>query len=183
MTLFFSGLVVSRCSKACLYKVSRKKSKNWLRRTNFKPNLTPKIEYIRKPGNYNAKPWFSHLTAQNSKCPRRFRELDTLTLHTCLTFSCRTFYHWGFCFFFFFAENVGSLKTQTSPKIQKPKYLAEKTKKQKKTYSLKARQENNKHVCRITGFNSEKQRGHWRLNEFGVLCLNQPVVPLSGQCL
>ena len=141
------------------------------------------FQYTLKPSNYNAKPLFLHLTAQKFKCPRRFRELDPLTLHTCLTFSCRTFYEWGFCFFFFFAENVGSLKTQTSPKIQKPKYLAEKTKKQKKTYSLKARQENNKHVCRITGFNSEKQRGHWRLNEFGVLCLNQPVVPLSGQCL
>ena len=36
--LFFSERAASRCSKACLYKVSRKYSKNWLRRTNIKSN-------------------------------------------------------------------------------------------------------------------------------------------------
>ena len=54
----FSGPAASRCSKACLYKVLRKKSKNWLRRTNTKSNLTPKTENILKPSNYDAKPWF-----------------------------------------------------------------------------------------------------------------------------
>ena len=46
MTHFFSGPAASRCSKACLYKVSGENSKNWLRRTNIKSNLTPKIEYL-----------------------------------------------------------------------------------------------------------------------------------------
>ena len=45
---FFSGPAASRCSNACLYKGSRKKSKNWLRRTNIKSNLTLKIEYFTK---------------------------------------------------------------------------------------------------------------------------------------
>ena len=30
-------------------------------------------------------------------------------------------------------------------------------------------------MCRISGSNSQKRRGHWRLKEFGVLCLNQRV--------
>ena len=68
----------SRCSKACLRKVSRKYSKNWLcrtSRTNIKSNLTPEVEYTLKPSNYDPMPWFLHFTAQNSKCPRRFWEL------------------------------------------------------------------------------------------------------------
>ena len=51
MTHFFSGPAASRCSKACLHKVSRKNSKNWLRRTNIKSSLTPKIENILKSSN------------------------------------------------------------------------------------------------------------------------------------
>ena len=51
----------------------------------------------------------------------------------------------------------------------------EKTKEQKKKHSLKARQGHIKHACKFPGSNSQKRRGHWRLKEFGVLCLNQPV--------
>ena len=46
----------SRCSKACFHEVSRKYSKNRLRRTNIKPNLTPEIEFTLKSSNYDAKP-------------------------------------------------------------------------------------------------------------------------------
>ena len=101
---FFAGPASSRCSKACLYKVSRKNSKNWLRRTTTTSNLMPKIIYTLKPSNYDAQPWFLHLTA------------------------------------------------------------------------LKARQGHIKHVCKISGSDSQKRRGHWRLKEFGVLCLNQPIL-------
>ena len=40
----FTVGAAGRCSKACLYKVSRNYSKNWLRRANIKSNLTPEIE-------------------------------------------------------------------------------------------------------------------------------------------
>ena len=73
--IFFSGPAASRCSKACLYKISRKNSKNWMRRSNNESNFTPKIEYILKTSNYNAKPWFLYLTTQKKR-PRRFWELD-----------------------------------------------------------------------------------------------------------
>ena len=59
---FSSRRAASRCSKACLHKVSRKYSENWLLRTNIKSNLTPKIEFTLKPRNHDAKPWFLHST-------------------------------------------------------------------------------------------------------------------------
>ena len=96
MTHFFSGRAASRCSKACLYKVSRKHSKNWLRRTSIKSNLTPEIECTLKLSNYEAKPWLSHFTAQKSKCPRRFGEMDPEILRTCSMCPCQAFYE---CFF------------------------------------------------------------------------------------
>ena len=95
--IFFSGPAASRCFKACLYKASREKSKNWLRRTNIKSNLTPKLECILKRSNYDANPWFLHLIAQKSKCPRRFWEIDPEILHTCLMCPCRAYYE---CLFF-----------------------------------------------------------------------------------
>ena len=104
---FFSGPAASRCPKACLYKVSCKKSKNWLLRTNIESNLTPKIENTLKPSNYDAKPWFLHLTAQKSKCPHRFWELDPEILHTCLMCPCRAFYEWAFLFFVFSRRKCG----------------------------------------------------------------------------
>ena len=71
-----------------------------LRRTNIKSNLTPKLEYVLKPSNYRANPWFLHLTAQKSKCPRRFWELDPAILHTYLMCPCRGFYECVFLLFF-----------------------------------------------------------------------------------
>ena len=109
MTNFFFGRAASRCSKACLHKVSRQWSKNWLRtrRTNIKSNLTPEIEYPRKTNNYDAKPWFLLFTAQKSKCPRRFWEIDPEIWHTCLLMCpCRAFHEWIFLLFVFFAGNV-----------------------------------------------------------------------------
>ena len=88
--------------------ISRKKMKNWLRRTNFKSNLTPKIEYILKASNYNAKPWFLHLTAQKSNCPRRFWELDHYFLHVFNVPFSSLLRMFCFCSCFF-AENVASL--------------------------------------------------------------------------
>ena len=76
-------------------------------------------------------------------------------------------------FFFFLAENVGSLKTQISQKNAKPQ-TSDENKKQKKR-SLQARQGHTKNVRNFSGSNSKKRRGHWHLKEFWVLCLNQPV--------
>ena len=74
-TPFFCERGASRCSKACLYKVSRQYSKNWLRRTNIKSYSTPNIEHTIKPSNYDVRPWFLHFTAQKLKCSRRFWEI------------------------------------------------------------------------------------------------------------
>ena len=41
----FSDWAACRCPKACLYEVQHKYSKNWLRRTNIKSFLTPKIKF------------------------------------------------------------------------------------------------------------------------------------------
>ena len=136
MTLFFLDQPLPGARRHVLYKVSRKNSKNWQRRTNIKPNLTPKIEYILQPSNYNAKPWFLYLTAQKSKCPRRFWELDHKILRTYLMCPCQAFYESGFfCSFFpFFAENVGSLKTQISPPKTKSRISDEKNKNDKNPF-------------------------------------------------
>ena len=79
--LLFSGRAASKCSKACLYKASRKYSKNWLRRISIKSKLAPEIEYTPKPSNYVDNPWPLHFTAQKSKCPRRFWEIGPEFLH------------------------------------------------------------------------------------------------------
>ena len=121
---FFSARATSRCSKAWFYKVSRKYSKNWLRRTNIKSNLTPKIECSLKPSNYDAKPGLLHFTPQKSKCSPcldrawNIAHVFNVPLPSLLRF------------FFSFAGNVGSLKTQISKKKQ-PNYLAKKTKTKK----------------------------------------------------
>ena len=47
----FYERAASTCCKACLHKVSRKYSKNWLRRTHIKSYPKPKIEYTLKPKN------------------------------------------------------------------------------------------------------------------------------------
>ena len=161
----FSWPATSGCSKACLYTVSHKKSNNWLRRTNIQSNLTPEIEHTLKPSNYDAKPWCLRLTAQKSKYLHRFWELDPEILHTFLICPCRPFYE---CFFFFPPPKMWG---SSSPKY--PLYIRQRKEEKKK--SLKARQGHIKHVCKISGSNSQERRGHWRLKEFGVLCLNQPV--------
>ena len=89
---------VSRCPKACLHKVYRKYSKNWLRETNIKSYLTPKIDSTLKSSNYDAKPWFLHFIAQKSKCSRRFWEIDPEFCKTCSNVPLPS--HLRMCFFF-----------------------------------------------------------------------------------
>ena len=72
--------------------------------------------------------------------------------------------------FLFSAENVGSLKTQIPPP---QKHLSGG---KKKNDSLKPREGRIKHVCKFSGSNSQNRRRHWHLKEYGVLCLNQPVL-------
>ena len=80
--------------------------------TTFRANIPG---YTLNTSNYDAKARFLHLTAQTSKCPRRFWERDPEILRTCLMCPCR-----AFVFSFFFAGNVWSLKTQISPTIENP---------------------------------------------------------------
>ena len=114
-------------------KVSRKDSSNWLRRTNIKSRLTPKIEYSLKTSNYDAKPCFLHSIAQKSKCPRRFREIRPWNFAHVFNVSLPSLSQMvSFVFFVFFAENVESLKTQISKKYKPPNIWQQKTKKQEK---------------------------------------------------
>ena len=70
------------------------------------------IESTLKPSNYDSKPWLWHFIAQNSKCPRRFLDIDPDFCTTCLMCPCQALYD-----LFFFAENnVGFRKTQISQK-------------------------------------------------------------------
>ena len=122
----FSGRAASKCSKACLYKASRKYSKNWLRRISIKSKLAPEIEYTPKPSNYVDNPWPLHFTAQKSKCPRRFWEIGPEFLHV---FNVSLASLLPLSFFFFFAGNRGSLKTQISLKYKHPNIWRNKVKK------------------------------------------------------
>ena len=104
--IVFSGRAGSRCSKACLYKVSRKYSKNWLRRTNIKSIWTPRIKYTQKPSIYDAKSWFSPFTVPKSNAHSSL-EIDLEIVRTCLMCSCRAFYECVFLFSFFFRWKCG----------------------------------------------------------------------------
>ena len=80
-----------------------------------------------------------------------------------------------FVYLFISREMWDLLRPQISPKNTKTQISDEKKQKQKQKHSLKARQGRTKHVCKISGSNSQKRRGHERLKDFWVLCLNQPV--------
>ena len=124
--------------------------------------------------------YFWHFTAQKSKCPRRFWELDPEILHkslmcscrTCLMCSCRTFYDFFFCFSVFSPNMWGSLRPKYPPKITKTKNLAKKKTNNKK--SVKAGQGHIKHVCKFQGLNLTNgvDIGIWRNLGFS---LNQPL--------
>ena len=125
----FCERAASRCSKACFYKVSRKYSKNRLRRTNNKSSLSPKIDFTLKPSN-DAKPWFLHFTAQTSKCPRRFGEIRPWNFEHEFNVPLPSLLRM-FLFLFFSLEMWDPLKPNYPKKKHKPKYLAG----QKETHS------------------------------------------------
>ena len=148
---------------------SRHQSKNWLRGTNIKSNLTPRVECTLKPSNYDAKPWLLHFAARKSKCPRCFWEIDPEILHTRLMCPCRAFTKGIFLFFFVFSLEIEDpFKIQISQKMQKPKHLAKKKRKNSNSKRLGKGILNT--LCKISGSISQKRRGHWTLKEFGVLC-------------
>ena len=65
---------------------------------------------------------------------------------------------------------MGSLKTQISQKIQKPKHVAKKN-----THIHKRLDRGTLNTCtKFQGLISKKRRGRWTLNELGGWCLNQP---------
>ena len=124
--------------------------------------------------------WFLQFTARK-KSPNVHAVFERYALNFCTHVSCAPAEPFtnGFLFYFLFAGNVGSRKTQISHEIQKPKYLA---KKQKHTHAFR-RQGHIKHVRKTSGSLSQKRRGHWTLKEFWVLCLNQPVLLLKQNTL
>ena len=102
-----------------------------IRRTDcvgtIKPSyLKPKIESTLKPTNSDAKqPWFLQFIAQKSKYMSTPFLRDT-PWNFAHVFHVPLLSPFRMCFFSFVAGNVGSLKTQISPKMQKSKYMAEK---------------------------------------------------------
>ena len=100
---------------------------------------------------------------QQSKCPRRFWELDPGILHACLMCPCRAFYE---CFFF--SPNVGSPKT--------PKNTKTKTEKKQSFVEGSAGAHSTRvQNCRVLTLKNGVDIDR-RLKEFGFLCLNQPVL-------
>ena len=80
-------------------------------------------------------------------------ERDPEILRTRLMCPCRAFYEW--VVLFFSLENVGSLKTQISQKLQKPKHMAgNKIVKAAGAHSTRVQ---------ISGSNSQKRNGHLEL--------------------
>ena len=69
---------------------------------------------------------------------------------------------------------MGSLKTKISQTNTKAQISVKKKK-------LTVRQGRTKHMCRISGSSSQKRRGHWTVNEFGAISLNQPVYNVVHQ--
>ena len=81
-----------------------------------------------------------------------------------------------FLFWLFFAANVASMKTQISKKNTKTQRAGEKKQKNKKKHALQARQGHIEHVCKIPGCYFLKTAWTLDSNDFGVVCLNNPVV-------
>ena len=94
-------------------------------------------------------------------------ERYTLKYCTRVMCPCRAIYE---CVCFFFAGNVGSLKTQKSPENTKTKMSGRRRKKNRKRLGGA----HYEHVCKSSGSTSQKRRGHWTLKEFGAVSLNQP---------
>ena len=115
--------------------------------------------------------WFKHKTPNSFRvqCPRRFWEMDPEILHTRLMCPCRAFTKGIFLFFFVFSLEIEDpFKIQISQKMQKPKHLAKKKRKNSNSKRLGKGILNT--LCKISGSISQKRRGHWTLKEFGVLC-------------
>ena len=135
-------------------------SKNWLRRTTIKSILTPKIESTLKPSNYDAKTWFLPFTAQKSKCPRRFWEIEPENLHACLMCPCRAFYQWGLFLFFFPLETWDPLRPNYSNKYKPPKHLA-KTNNLKGSAGAHLTRAQNFRVCLSKTVWTSDSEGNW----------------------
>ena len=108
---------------------------------------------------------FLHFTAQKSKCPCLFWEWRSWDFPCVFNVPLPSLFR--FFFFFFSLEMWGFLKYP--PKMLKPEHVAKKTKPKNPSVSSLGR-------GKVSRSNSQIRRGHWHLKEFGVLCLNQPVV-------
>ena len=106
-------------------------------------------------------------SAQESKCPRRFIEIDADCLDTCSMSPCQAVDE-----HFSFSPDILDLprpKYQTSQKMQNKNNLTEKKK------SVTGWQGFIQHVCHISGSTLQKTAWTWMLNKFRATCLNQPV--------
>ena len=163
--------------KGMSVKVSRKQSKNWLRRTNRQVSL-------------NAKSWSYIDTVVNnheatSNCFHFYR---TIVIFSTLCFVgifwnlARVFYKplgslWSLCFVLFFRQKNWKSQDPNIPKIQKHNICRKnKTRQQIRIYPSTTWQGLMKHVCQTSGSNQRQRRGHWTLKEFGAIGLNQLVL-------
>lgn len=109
-------------SKTFVRTISRKHSKNWVRRTNIKSSLTPNVYPILLLGNSEGMLFCYTSTAQKSKCPRRVLGIHRAFLSV------------------FFACNIECVETQLSLKKSKQQNiwqnLGEKTKTKNRTHTL-----------------------------------------------
>ena len=173
---FFSGPAASRCSNACLYKGSRKKSKNWLRRTNIKSNLTLKIEYFTKTKELRCQAVIFALHHTKVQMSTPFLRVRPWNYAHVFNLPLPSLLRMGFFVFVFFSPKMwGPLRPKIYPKNTK------KTNIWRKKYKKIVKGPAGAHLTRVqnSGSISQKRRGHWHLKQFGVLCLNQPVSRLS----
>ena len=109
-----------------------------------------------------------HFTAQKSKRPRRFWELDPEILYTCSMCPCRAFYEsFFFQLFCFFSPKMWDILRPKYPQKTKKTNIWRKKENENKKKSFKARQGHTKHMRKISRSNSQKRRGHWHLKELG----------------
>lgn len=91
----------SRYTTACLYNFSRNTPSIWPAYVPYYPKKhREKNDSTLKPSNSEAMPNFCTFSAQKSKCPRRFLEIDPETLHPCYSSPSRRS-TCGFCIHFF----------------------------------------------------------------------------------
>ena len=142
---------------------------------NVKSHLTPKIDHILKLSNYEATPIYCTFPAQKSKCPRRFLGIDPEIWHVFYA-PYPSLSRMGLFLFFSPDKLFGISQDPNFPKKYKTNNIWRNKKYIKKNDNGSDRAHKTR-VPKIQGLSpkNKKRRGHWLLNNFWAVCLNQPV--------